>query len=224
MGEARRGGLLLPGGLAALTGCGCLGAAGLLLEAGARTWETWSWAPWASIAAAFACFGLAAWQARRASAESRAAGRGAEQASRPVGRRILRRELVVFHVGLAAFGAFAGYGAYLLHQRDTGPHVAVTVTRCEVVSAGAASHVGAHAYCHGTWTYRGRRYVDAYVQGAGLDDEGHRIDATLHGDTAYSRDLETPLVLLLVFGAAALVALGLAVSTWRRILRAPMGT
>ncbi len=209
-----RGGLFVPGGLAALAGCACLAAAGLLLEAGARTWGAWRWTPYAAIVVALACFALAAVQARRAKP-------GGRPAERPVTRRGLRPALIIFHVAGVVFAALAGYGAYLLHQRDTGPHVAVTVTRCELVDPGPRSETGPHDYCYGSWTYDGRSYVDKYVQGAGLDDEGHVIDATLHGDTAYSRDLQTPLILLGVFGTASLLAAGLCVATWRRWRRAP---
>lgn len=214
----RRGGLV-PGGVAALVGCACLGTAGELLEHGARTWSHARWLPWGFVGGAFACFGLAAVQARRAKPGNASRAR-ATTAGHPVTRRSLRAALGLFHVAFVAFAALAGYGAYLLHQRDTGPHVAVTVTRCELVDPGAATKATAHDDCYGTWTYQGRTYTDHYVQGAGLDDEGHVLDATLHGDTAYSRDLQTPLILLGVFGTASLVALGLCASTWRRWSRA----
>jgi len=61
---------------------------------------------------------------------------------------------------------------YLLHQRDTGPHVTVTVTRCELVEPRATTKATAHTYCYGDWTYRGRRFAYGYVQGAGPEDEG----------------------------------------------------
>ncbi|MGE5183944.1 MAG: hypothetical protein ACM31C_17860 [Acidobacteriota bacterium] len=217
MSARRRGGLFVPGGVAALAGCGGLAAAGLMLEAGARWWGAWRWSPYAAIVGAFACFALAAVQARRA----KAGRRPVQRPARAVTRRSLRPALIIFHVGGVGFGALAGYGAYLLHQRDTGPHVAVTVTRCELVDPGPQSDTGPHDYCYGHWTYEGRSYVDKYVQGAGLDDEGHVLDATLHGDTAYSRDLETPLILLGVFGTASLLLAGLSVATWRRWRRAP---
>ena len=94
------------------------------------------------------------------------------------------------------------------------------MTRCELVDPGVQRGASAHDYCYGTWTYEGRKYVDKYVHGARLEDEDHIIDATIHGDTAYSRDLETPLIALGVFGSASLAALGLSVSTWRRWIRA----
>jgi len=203
---------LVPGGAAALAGIACLAAAGFLLEEGARTLGAWVWLPYALAVAALACFVLAGIQGRHA--KSRVA-------ARPVTRSGLRPTLILFHVGLVAFGALLGFGAYLLHQRNTGPHAAVTVTHCEVIDPGPRPSSAPHEYCRGDWTLDGRTYVDKTVQGADLADEGHVIDATVHGDTAYSRDLQTPLILLGVFGTATLLALGGCVTAWRRWWRAP---
>jgi hypothetical protein len=205
--------LLVPGGAAALAGCVCLGAAGLILDQGGQSWGAWGWVPWALIVGGLGCFVLAGVQGRRAKAGTRGA------AARPMTRRSLRSLLILCHVGLVAFGALAGFGGYLLQRRNSGPHIAVTVTRCKLVDPGPSMHVSPHDYCYGDWTYRGQAYVDKYVQGAGLADQGHVIDATLHGDTAYSRDLQTPLILLGLFGTASLVALGGCVTTWRRWVR-----
>jgi len=214
------GGGLVPGGAAALAGCICLGAASLVLEFRDKSAGGLPWASVGLIAAAFICFGLAAVQARRAKPAGGPAPRASGATARPVTRRGLQPALVVFHIGLLASASLAAYGGYLLHQRNTGPHVAVTVTRCELVDPGPSS-AGPHDYCYGTWSYQGRSYDGGYVQGAGFEDEGHLIDATLHGETAYSRDLQTPLILLGVFGIASLLLIGLCISTWRRWSRAP---
>jgi hypothetical protein len=183
-----------------------------MLEGGARSWGAWGWVPYAFIVAGIGCFVLAGVQAHRANAGKRA---------RPVSRRILRTQMNVLFVGFIAFAPLAGFGGYLLHQRDTGPHVAVTVTRCEHVDPGPRASSSPHDYCYGTWTYAGKTYADKAVQGAGIADEGNVIDATVHGDKAYSRDLQTPLLLLGVFGTASVLALGACVATWRRWRRTP---
>lgn len=211
--QARRP-MLVPGGAAALGGCGCLGASGFMLENGARSWGAWGWVPYALIVAGLGCFVLAGVQGKRANAGKR------KVAARPSSRSSLRAALVVFSIGFVAFGALAAFGGYLLHQRDTGPHIQVTVTRCELIDSGPSRSASTHDYCYGSWTYAGKKYVDKYVQGAGLDDEDHVIDATLHGDTAYSRDLQTPLILLGVFGTASLLLLGVWISTFRQFRRA----
>ena len=161
------------------------------------------------IIGAVACFLLGGIQARRAP----------HKKAKPETPRDMRTVRKIFAVAFVVLTPMAGYGAYLLYQRNTGPHIAVTVTRCSVAGT-AVSHSGPHDYCYGDWTYEGRTYTGKYVQGASIEDEGKVIDCTLHGDTAYSRDLQTPLIALIVFGSVSLLSIYMVASRSRRLAHA----
>lgn len=90
-----------------------------------------------------------------------------------------------------------GPGIFLLIQRQTGPRASATVGDC--VTTGRGRYARTH--CTGTWIVGGSlldggHVVYGTVDGADRSDVGKTIDVTLRGDTAYSRGLALPLLLI----------------------------
>lgn len=90
-----------------------------------------------------------------------------------------------------------GPGIFLLVQRQTGPRASATVGDC--VTTGAGRYRRTH--CTGTWIVGGSlldggHVVYGTIDGADTSDVGKTIDVTLRGDTAYSRSLTLPLLLI----------------------------
>jgi hypothetical protein len=88
-------------------------------------------------------------------------------------------------------------GIFLLVQRQTGPRATATVGDC--VTTGAGRYASTH--CTGTWIVggsllEGGHVVYGTIDGADTSDVGKTIDVTLRGDTAYSRALALPLLLI----------------------------
>jgi hypothetical protein len=92
-------------------------------------------------------------------------------------------------------------GGWLLVQRQTGTRVQATVTQCRTHGSGQYRRV----HCDGTWIIGGTSLLDpgssivvGTVDGADTTDVGKTIDATLSSDgqTAYSRDLLLPMILI----------------------------
>jgi hypothetical protein len=109
--------------------------------------------------------------------------------------RAARGAVAVIAIVIAAtvFGA----GVFLLVQRQTGPRASATVDRCVTRGTGRR----AQTYCTGSWIVGGSLLAGGHVvvgtiQGAEQSDEGKTLDVTLRGDTAYSRGLALPLVLV----------------------------
>jgi hypothetical protein len=90
-----------------------------------------------------------------------------------------------------------GVGVFLLVQRQTGPRTMVTVDDC--VTTGAGRYQTTH--CTGSWVVGGSlldggHVVVGTVDGAEQSDMGKTLEVTLRGDTAYTRGLALPLILL----------------------------
>jgi hypothetical protein len=102
-------------------------------------------------------------------------------------------------------------GVFLLVQCETGTPAQATVDDCETTGTGRYQRTD----CSGTWVvggslFDGGHVVVGTVDGADESDVGKTIDVRLHGGTAYSQSLTTPLVLI-GFGvapAAAAILLG----------------
>jgi hypothetical protein len=130
---------------------------------------------------------------------------------------VVKGALVVF---LLAELVMIGAGVFLVVQRQTGTRVRATVTGCIRTGAGRTESVD----CSGTWVVGGSLLGEGHivvgdVDGATQSDVGKTIDVTLRGDTAYTRSLKLPLLLIglgLVLPVVGLVA----VVTGRRRRRA----
>jgi hypothetical protein len=102
--------------------------------------------------------------------------------------------MVVLAIPLASIGG----GVFLLYQRAWGTRVEATVLECGL-SGGINS--GASTYrqdCTASWTIDGHEVVGGFSGGNGDSDVGHTVDATVRGDTAYSRSLLLPVILILL--------------------------
>ena len=107
----------------------------------------------------------------------------------------------------AGAAAMLGGGAFLLVQRATGPRAVATVGGCTTTGSGRYRSV----HCTGSWTeggslFEGGHIVVGAIQGAETTDIGKELDVTVRGDTAYTRDVKLPL-LLIGFGIVLCVAL-----------------
>lgn len=85
-----------------------------------------------------------------------------------------------------------GAGGWLIFQREHGTRTSVEVTGCDLRVSGR----GYAEYCEGSWTVHGHQVIDGEIDGASSSDVGHTIGATVRGDTAYSRSLGLPLLLI----------------------------
>ena len=89
-------------------------------------------------------------------------------------------------------------GIFLLVQRATGTRAEATVGDCVVRGAGTKYRT---VHCTGSWIIggsllEGGHVVVGTVNGVDTDSVGKTIDVTLRGDTAYSRGLTLPLMLI----------------------------
>jgi hypothetical protein len=122
--------------------------------------------------------------------------------------------LVVVAVVIAA--VMIGSGIFLLVQRQTGPRASATVADC--VRTGSGRYASTH--CTGSWVVggsllEGGHVVVGTIDGAEMSDVGKTLDVTLRGDTAYTRGLALPLLLL----GLGLVIVGAGVLRIRALLR-----
>jgi hypothetical protein len=113
-------------------------------------------------------------------------GRGGNQRS-----RLSFVNVFVFISVMAVPVILIGPGLWLLGQRAIGTPVQAKVLACQehMVSRSYAE------YCQAQWTIDGQ-VVEGDIEGSGSDDVGHTISATVRGDTAYSRSLALPLLLI----------------------------
>ena len=123
--------------------------------------------------------------------------------------------VLVVMLGLTA-GVLGG-GLFLLVQRETGTRTQAHVSNCHVSGTGKYRRV----HCVGTWTIGGSlvdggHVVVGTVNGVDTGDVGKTVDVTVRGDTAYSRSLTLPIVLI-ALGLVPLAGLTLVV---RSLLRA----
>jgi hypothetical protein len=88
-------------------------------------------------------------------------------------------------------------GIFFLVQRQTGIRADATVADCEITGAGRLEDT----HCTGSWVVGGSlldggHVVLGTISGAEQSDVGKKLDVTVNGDTAYTRELATPLVLI----------------------------
>ena len=99
--------------------------------------------------------------------------------------------ILVWAVLLAIPAALVGGGGWLLYQRTSGTRVQATVLDCDL-RIGKSSRDD----CTATWTIDGEVFVGVFTGGNGGSDVGKTVDATVRGDTAYSRSLVLPTILI----------------------------
>ena len=99
-------------------------------------------------------------------------------------------------VVLAIPAATIGAGAYLLYQRAAGTRVEATVIGCNVSGGVFSGTSNYREDCVAEWTIDGATVVGGLSGGSGGWDPGETVDATVRGDTAYSRSLELPILLI----------------------------
>jgi hypothetical protein len=118
--------------------------------------------------------------------------------------RSVATTVAVWALLLAIPIALVGGGGWLLYQRAYGTRVTATVLSCD--SSGNFRRYGTtfRTDCVAQWTIDGRVVVGGFDGGNGASDVGKQVDATVRGDTAYSRSLALP-ILLIVLGLPFLV-------------------
>jgi hypothetical protein len=91
----------------------------------------------------------------------------------------------------------AAAGVYILHMQNTGVRAQVKVDDCEVSGAGRyrSVHCTSATVVGGSLLDNGH-VVILTVQGADTQDVGKTVDVSIHGDTAYLRDLKLPVILI----------------------------
>jgi hypothetical protein len=146
----------------------------------------------------------------------RAADRRPATARRTAAKVIV--DIAVWAIVLSIPTATLGGGAFLLYQRAVGTHVEATVLECD---ASGAVIRGASTYrteCIAEWTIDGRTVVGPFTGGNGESDVGTTVSATVRGDTAYSRSLGLP-ILLLALGLPFVALPFLAIRSRRTVTR-----
>jgi hypothetical protein len=129
--------------------------------------------------------------------------------------------VVLLIVTVVVAAVMIGSGIFLLVQRQTGPRASATVADC--VRSGGGRWASVH--CTGSWVVGGSlldggHVVVGTIDGADTGDVGKTLDVTLRGDTAYTRGLTLPLLLI---GIGLVPAAGLVLRV-RAILRARHST
>jgi hypothetical protein len=118
-------------------------------------------------------------------------------ASRP--RRGVKRaigDLLALVAVLAIPAATFGGGAYLLYERAVGTRVEATVIGCDVTGGVFRRASNYREDCVAAWTIEGETVVGGLSGGSGGWEPGETVDATVRGDTAYSRSLGLPILLI----------------------------
>lgn len=104
--------------------------------------------------------------------------------------------VLIWLVVVAIAAATVGGGGFLLAQRAVGTRVRATVLDCDtsgtIVRGGATYRTD----CIAEWTIDGRVVIGTFTGGNGESDVGRTVDATVRGDTAYSRSLVLPILLI----------------------------
>jgi hypothetical protein len=129
-----------------------------------------------------------------------------------------RATLLLLVLCLLIGGLMIAPGVWLIVQRQTGTRAMAKVEDCDVVGSGEYRNV----YCTGSWTVGGSLLEGGHVVVGkidGVDDDavGKTIDVTVRGDTAYSRGLIVPSILI---GAGVGWSL-LVIPLWRTRVRSP---
>lgn len=118
--------------------------------------------------------------------------------------------VAIWGVLLAITAALVGGGGWLLYQRTYGTRAEATVVACESSGGFARYGSGYRTECIAEWTIDGETVVGNYEVGDGEGEVGETVDVTVRGDTAYSRSLGLP-ILLLALGLPFLVLVAFAV-------------
>jgi hypothetical protein len=118
-------------------------------------------------------------------------------ATPPAAKPRARARVPVVIVAALIAASMIGAGAFLLVQRQTGTRAVATVGDC--VTSGGGRYRSVH--CTGTWIVGGPligggHVVFGTIDGVDTESVGKKIDVTLRGDTAYSRGLALPLLLI----------------------------
>jgi hypothetical protein len=114
-------------------------------------------------------------------------------------RRSLRSkvtDVAVWALIMSIPAALVGGGGWLLYQRGFGTQVRATVLECETSGNFRRSGSTFRTDCIAEWTLDGRTVVGGFTGGNGVSDVGRTVDATVRGDTAYSRSLGLPVLLV----------------------------
>jgi hypothetical protein len=128
---------------------------------------------------------------------------------------------LVWGIVLAIPAALLGGGGFLLYQRAVGTRVEATVLECDTSGSIIRGGSTYRTDCIAAWTVDGSTVIGAFTGGNGESDVGKTVDATVRGDTAYSRSLGLPLILL-ALGLPFLVIPFLAIRSKRASRRAPV--
>jgi hypothetical protein len=104
---------------------------------------------------------------------------------------------------------FFGPAAFLLVQRQTGERAVATVRECRAFGTGRRQRW----HCTGTWIVggpltEGGHVIFGTIDGVDKSDVGKTIEVTLRGDTAYSRGLALPILLIGLGLVPAILLLG----------------
>ena len=136
--------------------------------------------------------------ARRPASAPPAAAADRRVARPPRSARSTLADVAVWVVIMAIPVALVGGGGWLLFQRGYGTRVEATVLECD--TSGGFRRLGSTVRqdCIAEWTVDGRTVIGGFAGGDGFDDVGRTFDATVRGDTAYSRSLGLPVLLILL--------------------------
>ena len=113
-------------------------------------------------------------------------------------RRSRLADVAVWVVLMAIPAALVGGGAWLLFQRAYGTRVEATVLECDTSGNFRRYGPDIRQDCIAEWTVDGRTVIGGFAGGDGFSDVGRTFDATVRGDTAYSRSLGLPILLMLL--------------------------
>jgi len=122
-------------------------------------------------------------------------------------------------IALVAAAVMIAAGIFLLVQRATGTRALATVGDCVTTGGGRWASV----HCTGSWVVggsllEGGHVIVGTIDGVDQDSVGKTVDVTLRGDTAYSRGLALPLLLI---GLGLVPAAGMALAARAALLPHP---
>ena len=141
-------------------------------------------------------------------------GGGCDNDTGRTARKVLG-DIVVWGLVLAIPAALLGGGGFLLYQRAVGTRVEATVLECDTSGAIVRGASTSRTDCIAEWEIDDRTVIGPFTGGNGESDVGRTVDATVRGDTAYSRSLALP-ILLLALGLPFLAIPSLAIrAKWR---------
>lgn len=129
--------------------------------------------------------------------------------------------VLVWGVVLAIPAALLGGGALLLYQRAVGTRVEATVLECDTSGTIIRGGSTYRTDCIAEWTIDDSTVIGAYTGGNGESAVGKTVDATVRGDTAHSRSLALPIILI-ALGLPFLAIPFLAIRSRRTNQQAPV--